>query len=870
MHATADAPREFNIPAGDLVSAIETVQKQGTVEMVFGVEQFKGYRTAGVHGTYDPADAIGMLINGTPFTLSKNSAGAITVVSSKTYGATVHDSDQDVVSQNENTSSGGLRVARADQGGPVGITAPNRKNELGLENVSNRMQEVVVTAEKREEKLQDVPASVSALTGTTLEAMGAESFTDYARTVPGLTFQDFGAGRQNPTLRGVNPSAGAVAVGYYIGDTPMPTAAIVTGASFGVNPMLVDIDRVEVLRGPQGTLYGSSSIGGTIKLIPNAPNLTRVEGSITGEGLLTQGADGASPGGQAVLVLNLPIAESLAAVRGAFWYRNSGGFISRTWSNAGTGGITDGPPAGKVGNLPDEHTWGFRTTALFEPSDKLSVTAMAYLERQHFDGLTDITGGASNPNDRLVQSFISDTPEPQDNQFALYNLTAKYSFNRFKLLSSTSYSDTAWDVDQEGTSSIQIIPEFFGLPPSSLVLPNVAHVHGSNYRLTEEARLETTESTAGFDGVMGVYYTKYHTPTGFPWVVPNNPFGLDNLYTVHSEGDGREVSEFGELTYHLTDRLSLTGGLRHYDVKGDASSAVSGLFGSGSDAVVEIPTVPQKSTGFVYKGNLSYKLTPDHLLYALYSEGLRPGGRSAPLAEATAALCGVAADAFVNIKPDSIKNYELGAKTAWLNQRLIINAAAYRINWTDIQQGYTLPQCGTQVTTNFGSAVIKGGEIEVRAQFTDLISGGLSAGYVRTEIQQDEPLLGVIKGDPILAVPKWQYAPYVETTFPLPNARVGFARLDYQYTGSSPFTYARLTNLSFDPAYEVQVVRLWNFRAGVRRQGWEVALSGTNLLNNRARQSADPWGQVLFPIPGRIRYVLTRPRTFTMSATYSF
>src|SRR5207245_682905 len=123
------------------------------------------------------------------------------------------------------------------------------------------------TAQKRSEPLQDVPAAVSALTGATLQAMGAESFTDYARSIPGLTFQDLGAGRQVPILRGINPTAGAVAVGYYIGETPMPTARSPVG------PALADIDRIEVLRGPQGTLYGSSSIGGTIKLVPRAPNL---------------------------------------------------------------------------------------------------------------------------------------------------------------------------------------------------------------------------------------------------------------------------------------------------------------------------------------------------------------------------------------------------------------------------------------------------------------------------------------------------------------------------------------------------------------------------------------------------------------------
>ena len=152
-----------------------------------------------------------------------------------------------------------------------------------------------MTAEKRAERLQDVPASVSALSGDTLQAMGAQSFTDYARSIPGLTFTDSGGGRQTPAIRGINPSAGAGTVSFYIDETPIPGAQ---GSGEMAEPALVDIDRIEVLRGPHGTLYGSSSIGGTIKLIPNAPNLTRFEGSVKAEAIVTEGESGASPGAE--------------------------------------------------------------------------------------------------------------------------------------------------------------------------------------------------------------------------------------------------------------------------------------------------------------------------------------------------------------------------------------------------------------------------------------------------------------------------------------------------------------------------------------------------------------------------------------------
>jgi outer membrane receptor protein involved in Fe transport len=269
------------------------------------------------------------------------------------------------------------------------------------------------------------------------------------------------------------------------------------------------------------------------------------------------------------------------------------------------------------------------------------------------------------------------------------------------------------------------------------------------------------------------------------------------------------------------------------------------------------------SQGFVYKGNLSYKLTPDHLLYAQYSEGFRPGFGHGLLPSICSGQAGP------DVQPDSIKSYELGAKTGWLDRRLTVNAAVYRINWANIQQSAEL-QCGFGITTNFGSAVIKGAELEVNDQLTHRVNVGLSAAHLHTELQQDLPLLGAFSGDPIESVPNWQYALYAQTTFPLLEADDGFARLDYQYTGSSFANYSRLSDGSFDPTTEIQVVRLLNLRTGMRHQAWEFALSGMNLLNRTVRQSLDPNANITTAIPGRPRYVITRPRTFSFSATYHF
>jgi len=241
-----------------------------------------------------------------------------------------------------------------------------------------------------------------------------------------------------------------------------------TGSGVGfVNPALIDIDRIEVLRGPQGTLYTAQVPWvGTIRLIPHAPDLSRFEGSVKGEVLVTQGGGRSLPGGQTELVLNVPIVEGQAAVRGAFWGVNEGGFINRTWTNAGENGIATGPVVGKVGNLPDEHTWGLRTTALFQPTEHFSLSAIDLpAAHQHFDGLYGHHRRGGQPQRSAGAEFPRGrTRNPGYTSFELYNLTAKYDFGRFNLVSSTSYSDSVRESNRRSHVGPPDNPPFFGLP----------------------------------------------------------------------------------------------------------------------------------------------------------------------------------------------------------------------------------------------------------------------------------------------------------------------------------------------------------------------------------------------------------------------
>jgi iron complex outermembrane recepter protein len=758
---------------------------------------------------------------------------------------------------------------------------------------ADTLAEVVVTAEKRSEKLQDVPEAVSALTGSALEAMGAESFTDYARTVPGLTFTDLGAGRQKLSLRGLNSTVGADTVGYYIGEIPIESlhAGQYNVSSFGgspVDPHLTDISQIEVLRGPQGTLYGSSSVGGTVKLVPNAPNLSRFEGSAGAGVRVTQGEGGASPGGEADLVLNLPIVDGVAGVRAALWGRDLGGFIDRTYGYAGNFGSPTALATGTVRNLPNEHTWGMRTTALFKPVERLEISAMVYLQHQHFDGFQDITGGATNPNDRLQQVLISDVAEPQDNQFTLYGLTASYDFDGFKLLSATGYSSNLSDVHEEGTSATVLLPILFGVSTTPAApFPNAADVIFNMHAFTEELRLTTTRSLYGFDVVVGGFYSNGGQAEHFNWSPPQyNAIEADNdptnpLYAPGNNVFGdteyafeRQTAEFGELTYQPIPALRATLGLRHFEVTNGGTLVENGLFAGNTTVVSPVTAV---SVGTVHKANLKYNLTPEHLVYAQYSEGFRPGfGNGVP-----PTVCN-APSSPRQVNPDSIKQYEIGAKTQWLDKRLTVNADVYRINWSAIQQLLILP-CGFDYSANLGDAVIQGVELEINDQLTKRISAGVSGAYIRARLQQNTPPSVCLAsgscamaGDQIEGVPNTQFALYAQTSFPIFAGDDGFARIDYQYTGHSFGEYVRQVTTDgaplgpIDPLYEIQPLRLLNLKLGLEHGGWESSFEVANLLDEVAHQSIDPFSNITIAIPGRPRYVVNRPRTFVLNARYRF
>ncbi len=742
------------------------------------------------------------------------------------------------------TSRSMISVARAIALASAALAGTSSAQSAG-DKVSpgNDLGEIVVTATKRSEPLQSVPIAISAVTGESLLKMGATDFAGYARSIPSLSFTDTGTGQSVVAIRGINPSVGAGAVHFYIDETPIP----VSQGNYGggqLNPKLVDVDRVEVLRGPQGTLYGAGSVGGTIRLIPKAPDPNHFSGAAQINGTTIKGG---GEGYEAQGLLNIPLIAGKAALRLNVWDVGGGGYITRTWAQ---------PTPGEQKNVGRDDTWGFRATGKYHVSDAVTIDAMVYHEAQKLNGYQNITAGPSNPSFALVQSFPWDVAEPNRNGFTLYSVTGTADLNRFRLTSATSYFRSDRRTTEEQTA---FAVAAFGPPAFYERLDE----ENDRNQFSEEIRLATAAPINHVDFVVGLFYQQSHGDLAFnlappEWnsiYAPNGP--SDPLYTPGNQlfvgtakNKDSEISEFTEITWHATDRLDVTGGVRHFHTSTSEHDLLTGLFNGGpTDTAVVAPA----STGQTYKANVSYKLTKDNLLYATYSEGFRPGFGYAPVPSS----CGFPGPYAVG--PDTLKNYEIGSKNAWLDHKVIVNVSAFDMTWKNIQQSKFL-QCGfTIVSNSTGSVRSKGGEAEIVTRPLEFWELGLSGSLTDAKFQQNESFLTAREGDQLAGVPRYQVAAYLSRAVHWAEHVSGELRVDVQHTDQSHARYARLSDGQFDPLYQLGSTTLLGARAQANFGAWSVALYGNNLTNDVSRQflvvssGADT--------PGRPRLSVNQPRT---------
>jgi outer membrane receptor protein involved in Fe transport len=750
--------------------------------------------------------------------------------------------------------------------------------------------EVVVTAEKRESTVQKTPISITAYSGDALAAEGTTNMLEVAQETPGVSFRSAGAGQTEFEIRGLASSGGATStVGYYFDDVPISPPALGDIGKVAIDPNLYDVSRVEVLRGPQGTLYGAGSMGGTIKIITNPAKLNQFEAAADGT---LSGTNGGGFNRGINAMMNIPLVTDKAALRvvassiytdgwidriveNPFPFPSNTGCAPTTFSGCARGNVLAAPVQQVIPRVNWTRLDAVRANVVVEPTDALDIRATLMYQHTATGGYSDYDSppGAVGP---LAHYQPFNTAEPTDDYVRLASLTGQYSFSGAQLSSSTSYWSRSLTQFQDGSELNQ---NLYGL---SQFYPGDGTTEIDDFsQFAQEIRLAST-GTAPFQWLVGAFYSNLHYQffqsdidpaltntvyaTGLyaPVTAADNPLGL--LYLGTTPYGMKQYAAFTELSYQFTPTLKLTVGGRYYNYHSTVTANQAGIFTQSVSAVPTIVSSTVSASGSNPKLNIDYTPSDDLTLYGTIAKGFRPGGINFPLPSAgpnncTAALQAIGQSVDSNgYSSDSVWSYEVGEKARLADDRVTINGALYYIRWNDIQQLFPLA-CGYFRTVNAGDARSYGSELEVKTKLSANWSISATGGYTNATINDPAPDLGLPSGTPILNIPKYTGSGAVMYSRPLSGAMSLTARAALSYVGSltdESYTYVRL------PGYT-----LVDARVGLVADRWTVYLTGTNLTNRIAELSANNTS-FTSNMPSLTRISTNQPRTIGLEATTKF
>jgi iron complex outermembrane recepter protein len=703
---------------------------------------------------------------------------------------------------------------------------PSSRDSLLSDAARGELAEIVVSARKRTETQIDVPIAITEFSADTLNRLNVRSFEDYATKTPNLSFSygtaelGYGAVR-SVAIRGIS---GEGTVGMYIDDVPVPDS---------IDPRVVDIERIEVLKGPQGTLYGQGSLGGNLRIITAEPVVTDSNSYLESRIGGSSGGSGPDFGLSFAGSRNL-MGESLT-VRVVGFVDQTAGFLTRTYPD----------PSGAIVSVNDQgadHTYGGSATLLWEPADPLTVTLRIMF--QHSIGNGWAAPYAPLPGFEVTSLILNRTVDIQErtaDRWYLPSLVLNYRGSEFSITSSTSYFDREVVDREDATEGTDwYFTNILGLPlPPSLPIPWDITV--PQRRVTNETRV-TFEPVHGVSGIFGAYYSRqnfneiddgHDLPgiaasglTSFPGYCPGAPpcpsYGSDlNWYSSFARRQ-EDRALFGEL-YYSWQRLQLAFGLRGYrDSQGFAWLAE----GAGEGYVVAEGGAAQ--SGVTPKVAISYRLDQPSMIYASAAKGFRAGGASPPPTAACGLLgeLGLTPGVPPQFKSDTVWNYEIGSKSELADGRLILNTALFQMNWNDIQQRLTLPVCFISIRLNEGAARARGGEVELSGRATPNLELRAGVGYDDAKITaQGAPGLPPA-GSRVAQIPRLTAHVSGTYTRPLTPEAEGFLTADFSYVGDSTSDTAALGYPLTRGSYS-----LLNSSIGVRRGKSELRVYAGNITN---------------------------------------
>lgn len=709
--------------------------------------------------------------------------------------------------------------------------------------------DIVVTALRRETSLQRTPLAISAVSGDTLTRMGIGDTSALARVAPGMVVRESGLSGSRITIRNIR-AAGEPTVGLYYDDVPLMGSAGVNSDAGGTLPAirLFDVERVEVLRGPQGTLYGSSSMAGAVRLVFAKPDLTDYAGNFSGEmSSVAHGGLGFETQG----MVNAPIVRDMVGLRVVGFIKEQPGYV-------------DNIRLGR-NDINNQHSWGGRALLRVEPADGVTVDLMANVQKLT-GSLNDYTlaAGAYNSTYESLQPLID--------RNEIYTGTLKWKIGgvELTLIGSHAYRDFNYSFDF--SDFFRTVASRFAVGSAAYTLynnqaPSVANSSQITKTDTAEARL-ASDGDGPIDWTIGGFYAdrkgdiasnivRTGTMSGRILRIDDNTLLGQRVVT-----DGlRQVAGFGEATWHVTPSLALTGGLRYYDYTRRVTSEVTKVNASVGFSTFPLTRYRTSEHGLLYKANASYEFSPQAMAYATFSTGQRPGGINQTV--------GLPAD-LVSYKSDSLNNYELGAKTRLLGRALTLNGALFQIDWNDMQTSGSLPGTNFAFIANAGRARARGIEVEATLVPFAGLEMQASGSYIDAKLREDQTNQALtasgLKGDPIPFVPNVTVQGNAQYEWAAGRDLRATLRADLSYGGPSwtEFRHTSATQRRL-PAYTTVDVRA--SISGIEDH-WNVALFVRNLLDADTvvtKLSGNVYGSL-----DNVRAISLTPRTIGLSFTKSF
>jgi iron complex outermembrane recepter protein len=878
----------FSIPSQDLQSALSEFALQSKKDVLFSPEIAASKRSSELSGEYDTRSALKLLLSGTGLTFRTpdDHTFLVDVASATTSNAMPASSTESI------------RLAQADQGTPSGSTTEERGSNTptSSQKESSTLEDIVITAQRREEKLDKVPISVTAFTQRTMDDLHIQTFSDLASIVPGLIVSTPAASNQDNgdvAIRGIFSGGNAPTTQFYIDETPVAVRTLPGAGPLGSpRPEIFDLDRIEVLRGPQGTLFGSSAMGGAIRYITPQPNLEDTSGFTKAEMSYTDRGDLNYEVGVAY---GAPIITGSAGFRVSGWFQEEGGWIDH--EDPFTGDILK-----RNANSSDAYV--IRPAFTWVPTEGMTITPALFLQHTHsafpstywLDYLPNPESGA--------HTSATIQPEPSTDDLRVSSLAIKYDFAGLSFQSDTSYLDRQSVVLNDFTHAAE---DIFGGTP---FVPGLTHSYDNyeddisyTHAWQQEFRLSSQDPSSRVNWVAGMYYR--HSVQSLVQILPGsldplteaiagedtlqftgNPnYVLNgmvvNAYTNYQATDISEAA-FGEVTVGIVSQLKANVGVRieHSVVEGQNE-----ISAGPSDGVKFFDqTLPDQSGNPVTpRFGLTYQFTDQSMVYVSAAKGYRAGGGNSATSIGNS-LCGPSLAALGmagvpnSFNSDSLWSYELGTKDSLFDRRLAIEASVYYIDWTNIQTQIGLPSCAENFTTNRGKAVSQGFDLQVAAIPVEGLKLGVNVGYtdayypdaaVGAPSNGVTPLLNAA-GDKLANVLPWTAsanAEYSRDISPLWAGSQSYLRVDYRWLSAANALNPNVAGYdSMTGPYQNVAYGVLNLRLGVLHGGLDLSTFVNNAGNADPRLSYthDAGGDPL------IFATAIRPLTAGVTAFYRF